>query len=123
MPSSLLVNVRSLGFSGAFGSCSWSWALRCSLRWAFSACFSWRCRSFCRFAKVVRELPAMSTPETAEFERRANQARPFLYCTLSSVVVHLQRLLLRSASSRERQLAYSFSLNLTAKTARYYLAS
>jgi hypothetical protein len=40
---------------------------------------------------VVRELPAMSTPEIAEFERRANQARPFLYCTLSSVVAHLQK--------------------------------
>jgi hypothetical protein len=31
--------------------------------------------------------------------------------------------LLYSAISKERQLAYSFFLNPTAKTARYYLAS
>src|ERR1022692_4026619 len=39
---------------GEFGSC-----LRWAFFWAFSACFSWRARSFCRFVKVVRELPAI----------------------------------------------------------------
>src|SRR6476660_1454790 len=77
MPSSLYVTVRSLGFSGALGSVSWSCVLRCSLRWAFSACFSCRCRSFCRFAKVVRELPAISTPILQNFLRGEPDSPPF----------------------------------------------
>src|SRR6476646_11522681 len=77
MPSSLYVTVRSLGFSGALGSVSWSCVLRCSLRWAFSACFSCRCRSFWRFAKVVRELPAISTPILQNFLRGEPNSPPF----------------------------------------------
>src|SRR6476646_1696738 len=90
MPSSLSVTVRSLGFSGALGSASWSCVLRCSLRWAFSACFSCRCRSFWRFAKVVLELPAMSTPDS-EFCEESQAARPFLYCTLCALITHQRK--------------------------------